>query len=679
MTAPEPSFTILDQALRYLALGLSVIPIKPRDKRPALASWKEYQKRLPTEAEVRNWFTTHPGLNLAIVTGAVSRVVVVDADNPEAVTWLGSHHPSPMRTKTSKGIHGFFLHPGHEVRNGAKLIGMALDVRGDGGYVVAPGSVHPTGAVYEEEGDWHDPDSLPTFQASWLGEKVQPLVKPQVALENRVRAYLDKIPGEPEGSRDSTGFRVACKLVREFALTDESALFFLGDWNARCAPPMSEQDLRRLVASAGRSGRAPIGIKLIEQPTHTGHWTPPVPAAPGTSVDEGGPGNLQELLSQTDKGAVRKTPGNLAKILRLDPEWGAYLALNEMTRDVMYRGQPVGDTFTDWVQEVLEDHYGVAWGRDDVQAKIVSQATLQTVHPVRTWLRTLPAWDGTERIRRIAPEILRTAGAEMEFQFIMRTLVGAVRRVLEPGTKMDTILVLVGVQGAGKSTFWSSLCGGQWFGDSPIDLESKDGPMVIGRRWCTEIPEIDHATSTRSAERVKAFISSSEDTFRPPFGKSVQVFKRSCFIVGTTNRDGFLTDATGSRRFWPIKVLGPVDLVTLAAWREQVWAEALNLSDAGAPHWLDAGMEAARAADAGTFEAEDPWDEQVEMAIGMIAKTSRSLSEGVTLAELMDGMGITVGQQTRGAAMKLAEILKRKGWVRCLAGLKRTSAWRPNA
>jgi hypothetical protein len=657
MSAPELSQNILDLALRYLACGLSIIPIKTRDKRPALASWKEYQKRLPTEAELHSWFAGRDDLNLAIVTGEVSRVVVVDGDSPEAVAWINSHYPSPMRTGTAKGAHYYFLHPGHEVRNGAKLGGMALDVRGDGGYVVAPGSTHPSGSIYTEEGCWWDIDGLPVFQASWLGERIQPLVQPQAALERRVKAYLSRIPGEGEGGRDNQGFKVACKLVREFALTEETARGFLSDWNQTCNPPMAEEDLDRLINSAAKSGRATMGSKLEART-----WSAPSDGAAGSSVDDGGSGNLRELLSHNDKGAIRKTPGNLAKILRLDPAWGPNLALNEMTRDVIFNGQVVGDTFVDWVQEVMEDHYGVPWGREDVQAKILSQATMHSIHPVREWLKNLPPWDQEERIRRIPAEVLKSEGASLEAQYIIRTMIAAVRRVMEPGCKVDTVTVLVGPQGVGKSTFWRVLVGGQWFGDSPIDLENKDGFMVLHRRWFTELSEIDHATGNRAAERIKAFLSSCEDTFRPPFGKAVGVFRRSCIIVGTTNRADFLVDPTGSRRFWPMKVVGPVDLVKLKLWREQIWAEALNMYQNNVPHWLDVGMETIRAEQAGAYEVEDPWEGQVDLALAILSRAGRHLSLGVQLADLMTTMGLPVSQQNRAASMKLAAILKSRDW-----------------
>ena len=186
--------------------------------------------------------------------------------------------------------------------------------------------------------------------------------------------------------------------------------------------------------------------------------------------------------------------------------------------------------------------------------------------------------------------------------------------------------------------------------------------MVLHRCWFNELAEIDHTTTTRAAERIKAFTSTSRDIFRPPFGKSVQVFLRSCIIVGTANRDAFLVDPSGSRRFWPIKVRQNINLALLAEWRDQIWAEAMDLFHAGVEHWLTPELEKLRAADSENFEAEDPWVAQLDLAVASLCHAGRFVSEGFTLAELMTQMGLPVHQQNRANSMKLGEILKAKGW-----------------
>ncbi len=150
----------LETALSLWARGLSVIPVlRPQPgacegaiddgKHPAI-KWREFQTRPPTEHELTAWFadTDH---NVAVITGAVSGVVVIDADSPDALRWCVRRLPyTPWQTKTVRGFHLWYGHSGVHVKNRARLDTgtgrLALDVRGDGGYAIAPGSVHASGA-----------------------------------------------------------------------------------------------------------------------------------------------------------------------------------------------------------------------------------------------------------------------------------------------------------------------------------------------------------------------------------------------------------------------------------------------------------------------------------------------------------------------------------------------------
>lgn len=157
-------------ALDYLARGWSVIPCCPPDhagcsknhtdrckgnnrgKTPLLSSWSEYQGRLPTEEEVRKWWQRWPTANIAVLTGKLSGIIVLDVDSAEGeevVQKLGL--PATAVSKTSKGRHYIFKHPGAETSNAAKILDNKVDFRGDGGYIIAPPSVHASGHVYEWE------------------------------------------------------------------------------------------------------------------------------------------------------------------------------------------------------------------------------------------------------------------------------------------------------------------------------------------------------------------------------------------------------------------------------------------------------------------------------------------------------------------------------------------------
>src|SRR5262249_40098131 len=150
-----------------------VPPGTPGDgKVPALA-WRAYQNRLPTTDEIDRWFAREP-MNIAVVTGIISDIVVIDADSMDALRWCARHLPyTPWQTRTTRGYHLWYRHPGFRVATRARIETrdgqLAIDVRGDGGYVIAPGSVHASGATYTQAGDWAATrDEVPRFWSEWL-------------------------------------------------------------------------------------------------------------------------------------------------------------------------------------------------------------------------------------------------------------------------------------------------------------------------------------------------------------------------------------------------------------------------------------------------------------------------------------------------------------------------------
>ena len=139
-----------------MARNWSIIPLKPRSKVPTVP-WHEYQRRLATIDEIEAWFT-RPGFNVGVVTGKLSGIYVIDADSPEAIEFVELHlPPCDLRVRTAKGLHLYVPYTfDRPIRNKARLsVGgrtLELDVRGEGGYVVGPGSVHPNGHLYTREG-----------------------------------------------------------------------------------------------------------------------------------------------------------------------------------------------------------------------------------------------------------------------------------------------------------------------------------------------------------------------------------------------------------------------------------------------------------------------------------------------------------------------------------------------
>jgi Bifunctional DNA primase/polymerase, N-terminal/Primase C terminal 1 (PriCT-1) len=241
----------------YLDIGWSILPIC--GKQPAISSWKKYQRMRPTIAEVNDWFNgrTPKPSGVAVVTGQISRLVVVDCDAAEAAElWTAAHPPSPLVARTGRGgMHIYYSAPAEPVRNRVKIGQHAIDIRGEGGYVVAPPSMHDTGVAYA----WHSPDgdmipTLPRFESNWLSEYEPKPITPHGPSDVRplrnAAAYIARIHAHAGDGGHSATFRAACKL-RDSGITADDALILLTQWNESNAhPPWSAAELAHKIQSA---------------------------------------------------------------------------------------------------------------------------------------------------------------------------------------------------------------------------------------------------------------------------------------------------------------------------------------------------------------------------------------------------------------------------------------------
>lgn len=234
-------------------------------------------------------------------------------------------------------------------------------------------------------------------------------------------------------------------------------------------------------------------------------------------------------------------------------------------------------------------------------------------------------------------------------------LIAAVARAMNPGCKADTMLILEGPQGARKSTAIKTLAE-PWFTDELADLGSKDAAMQLRGAWIIEVSELD-AMSRGEISKIKAFISRTTDRFRPPYGARVIESPRSCVFWGTTNAEGYLKDETGGRRFWPVTV-GEIDIDALGRDRDQLWAEARVLFDAGAAWWItNPRVLAIAQQQQGDRYASDPWDADI---------SAYCSGEGeVTIARILrDALGIEKSRWGQLEQNRVARCLQSMGYRR---------------
>ncbi|MEI6126509.1 MAG: bifunctional DNA primase/polymerase [Pseudomonadota bacterium] len=229
--------TTLEYAKKYLSQGFSIIPILPHDKKPALP-WKEYQARKPAEEEIKAWFKT-PNYNLGIVTGKISGLSVVDLDKPEVLQHDSRiTFPRTPCVKTARGAHLYFRYA-EGVRNFQNRPDLpGLDLRGEGGYVVAPPSIHPNGSQYH----WDKKANLETLAIAPFPEGLIPVQ------EIKVKQLPQLYKGAPEGNRNEALTKICGSLAWDGLGVDECLQLALA-WNTLNQPPLPEQEIERTVKS----------------------------------------------------------------------------------------------------------------------------------------------------------------------------------------------------------------------------------------------------------------------------------------------------------------------------------------------------------------------------------------------------------------------------------------------
>ena len=292
----------------------------------------------------------------------------------------------------------------------------------------------------------------------------------------------------------------------------------------------------------------------------------------------------QVNLEINNKGELKNTLTNIILILRHDPQLNSifYNELREgvdVEGDVPWKRLKSGWNKTDEASLAgyIDLNYNL-YAPGKLKEAVLKVAVERSRHPVKDYLLNLPKWDG---IKRVDTLLVKYLGAEDNIytrEATRKTLVAAVARTMNPGIKFDTVLVLNGPQGIGKSTLFSKL-GGKFFSDSLSisDMRDKTAAEKLQGYWILEIGELAGIRKI-DEETLKSFLSRQDDKFRASYGYSVEDHPRQCIIVGTTNQEaGFLRDITGGRRFWPVKTPGDTKL---KPWDiddvDQVWSEVME-------------------------------------------------------------------------------------------------------
>ncbi len=372
---------------------------------------------------------------------------------------------------------------------------------------------------------------------------------------------------------------------------------------------------------------------------------------------------LQKSEAKYNKdGELTRTPkpyanrNNIALILENDPIYSS-LCYNDHSNKVIWKERELWDPDLEDIGLHIERAYNIRYPSADIKRAVLRVAHKNIQENIKAWVTNLPKWDGEQRIHNLFRNVFRAQiipGSEQLIQEMSKKwIISLVARVMKPGCKMDTFLVLCGEKGLGKSTGLKTLIGEDWFSDSPLDISKKDSLELIHstESWLWELAEL-HSLQGRTADNFKAFISSSEDKFRPSYQQFPKSYLRRVVFAGTSNNYQFLSDGP-ERRVWPITVTQQVDLEYLRAWREQLFAEALEEYLQGQIWYLEWESQRMLSELQEAYIIDDPWAIKVREAIAGGKNNT---------TEIMNYLDLPVSQQHTGNAKRIAQICKESGY-----------------
>jgi putative DNA primase/helicase len=317
--------------------------------------------------------------------------------------------------------------------------------------------------------------------------------------------------------------------------------------------------------------------------------------------------------------------------------------------------RPIADTDVSDLTCRLDREHGVSVASALVHEAVGLVAHQRGVDPLLAYLDSLK-WDRVNRLADTA-RLALGASAEGDAALVARWVMSAVARAYRPGCQADAVLILSGPQNLGKSSFLRTLFGEEWFSDAPIPIGSPDALLVLASAWCHELPELD-SIRRRNANSVKAFLSAREDRGRLPWGRNITIRKRRCILAGTTNEDGFLADATGSRRFWVVPATR-IDLDWVRQHRDQLWAETVDRFRAGEPWWLTPDETVWLQTRNVEHEEEDAWAHDVLAWVQRRSSLPRDERHFTVSQVLREAVMMSLDRQDKRAETRVSAILMR--------------------
>lgn len=631
------------------------------------------------------------GCNYAVATGARSGVFVVDFDTIDVYAAMADRFPDTYAVKTGRGVHLYYQAPDFPVRNSQSDLAPKVDIRGDGGYAAIADCRHENGSTYTVV-DEREPVPAPAWLLEWPGLRGAvhterdasanapiPVTPDDPDYARRLELGQERAKSSPpsiEGQKGSAAlWDIALYLVRRLELPLDTCAELIEEYfNPRCLPPWSAVEVWHKLEDARDksdmvSGLAPAGWN--PKPSADVEPEPPADEPAPTARRVHDPSHVYSHIPGHNAAAPdckSMCLSDLINALTVHPDWAGALQHDAFRKRPVAVDPPLkmcletsGLTNEDitGVRTWFESN-GVTVGKEDCANAIETACRRLTFHPVREWLESLPPAD-LAILDDLAARVLHVSDP-MANEFLKRTLVGAVRRILNPGCQVDTMLVLTGKQGHGKTTFVRTLFGPEFVRSQMPNLESKDASIALNGYWAVELAELDRVLRAESST-VKEFLTRTHDDYRPPYGRTDIRFPRECVFIGTVNETDFLRDSSGNRRFWIIEVKERIDNAALATLRAEVWSAALALARSDYPHWFDdeTALEETRAA----YVQTDFWHDTIrEYCVGK----SWVRAEDIYLQSLAKGDAGALAKADQNIKRRIGDTLRRLG---CEASVKK--------
>lgn len=654
-----------DDASQLAALNFSLTPL--RGKIPTLPKWQAQPP--PSPELVRQWAAMG---NLGVRTGTPSGVVVVDAEakaeQDEAARAVVLKLPPTWTVNTGGGgRHYYFRAPATtRIGNSVGKLAPYVDIRGEGGQVVAVGSVHPvTGAVYEwAPGLGPTAISLATLPG-WVVEactaKPEPKQRSVAAATSNghslyahaaLKGECSVVASAPEGVRNDTLNRAAFKLgtlVGAGELDESEVVAALMD-----STGLSEREAATTIRSGIAAGRAKPRAPRAAKPSIVDDTR--------SAITSSKPGAFQTWhslgLTLNHNGGAHENVANAMTVL----EQHAAVVGHFWYDELHYRIK------TDWngSERVIqpEDYvYLSQWfsksvGMNKIASHTIKDAVLGVAmthrrHEVREWLEGLK-WDGVDRLGTFMVDGFGAEPSELMQRVGQCWLTAMVARAYKPGCKVDNVPVFEGSQGRMKSTAMEIL-GGKWHTESHESVMSKDFFQSMYGHWLIEIAEMD-TFSRAEVPKVKGIITCRRDNFRATYAPFSEVHPRQCVFVCTTNKDDWQRDETGGRRWWPVRC-GKIEKTWITEHRDQLFAEAVRRFKAHMDWWEVPIAEAMAAQE--ERRPEDTWKEQIMSWV----ERHRPAADYLTMREILtDAVGIPISEQQQTDMNRAGKALSDLGY-----------------